>query len=193
MHACGCCGDFQMSLSLPGRNPLAASHAFLGSITVHCRHWTIVIWSASQFALPQSGEQLSSSWIPFVGSSQEFIIGVLLLWGCCTGQPVYPGKALGTVKLPAHAECPADLGCQEELRVTSQPLLLCDLSLGACASTTLGLPTIVTPDPCATAPPSPRTYLFWLDPVFDLQSVERAINCDFKNHNKRWEFKWATR
>lgn len=98
---------------------------------------------------------------------------------------VYPGKALGTAKLPAHAECPADLGCQEELRVTPQPLLLCDLSLGACASTTLGLPTIVTPDPCATAPPSPRTYLFWLDPVFDLQSVERAINCDFKNHNKR--------
>lgn len=34
MHTCGCFGDFQMPLSLPGRNPLAAIHVSLGSIPV---------------------------------------------------------------------------------------------------------------------------------------------------------------
>lgn len=92
---------------------------------------------------------------------RSLLLGVLVAVGqLCS----VPGLALGcsrettgklwdsTIKFPAlaHAECPADLGCQQGLSITQQPLLLCEFSLGGCASTILVLPNAVTPPPCAT-------------------------------------------
>lgn len=144
--------------------------------SLDCRHWTIVIWGASH----RVG---SSFWIPFVEHFPrslwlECLLRAASLAVCLAlrqGAPGKPQGGCGTAQFsdlpwPMQSGCPADPGCQQGLRVTPQPLVLWDLSLGGGASATLGLAATVTP--CATTPPSPRIYLFWLDPVFDLQSVK---------------------
>lgn len=131
--------------------------------SLYCRHWTIVMWGVSQHCLATEWGAAEQLLDPPCGCIFPGVcyLECLLLWGSCA---VCLGLALGcsrettgklwdsTVKFPAlaHAECPADLGCQQGLSITQQPLLLCEFSLGVCASTTLVLPSPVTPPPCAT-------------------------------------------